>query len=165
MQGKGGMKKKIKDALGGSNEKKSAVEFPHRFVSLCINTCFFFGTVNFQKPRCVTYTLFLQIYCPVLFSGEWIVVCFQLKNMKQIGILCNNGGDKIKNFALDLGKKLNKVLGDCNYKTVSFDEKSLSFFPSCVQPNDSVFAAMYFLEHFIGVAGVLNKLTWDEKVW
>uniref|UniRef100_A0A0E0MQJ1 Ubiquitin-like protease family profile domain-containing protein n=1 Tax=Oryza rufipogon TaxID=4529 RepID=A0A0E0MQJ1_ORYRU len=30
-------------------------------------------------------------------------------------------------------------------------------------PNDSVFAAMYFLEHFIGVAGVLNKLTWDEK--
>ncbi|XP_066160227.1 uncharacterized protein [Oryza sativa Japonica Group] len=134
-KGKGGMKKKIKDALGGSNEKKSAVEFPHRF-----------------------------IYCPVLFSGEWIVVCFQLKNMKQIGILCNNGGDEIKNFALDLGKKLNKVLGDCNYKTVSFDEKSLSFFPSCVQPNDSVFAAMYFLEHFIGVAGVLNKLTWDEKM-
>ncbi|BAH93305.1 Os06g0122600 [Oryza sativa Japonica Group] len=61
-KGKGGMKKKIKDALGGSNEKKSAVEFPHRF------------------------------------------------------------------------------------------------------PNDSVFAAMYFLEHFIGVAGVLNKLTWDEKM-
>lgn len=164
MQGKGGMKKKIKDALGGSNEKKSAVEFPHRFVNLCINTCFFFELLISKNQDVLHTHCFCRYTALSYFSGEWIVVCFQLKNMKQIGILCNNGGDEIKNFALDLGKKLNKVLGDCNYKTVSFDEKSLSFFPSCVQPNDSVFAAMYFLEHFIGVAGVLNKLTWDEKV-
>jgi hypothetical protein len=130
---------------------------------------FFFGTVN-RLNQDVLHTCFLlQICCPVFHSGEWIVVCFHLKNECLIDVLCRKSVfNDVKKFCWSLGINLDNALEKCQYQRHGFSESTaLSHFGSPAQPNESMLAAIYFLDNFTGSPeAAINKMLWvPEKVW
>ena len=108
--------------------------------------------------------LFLQIYCQVFFSKEWIVVCFVLRKASyQIHVFCRKDSfGKVKDFCWSLGEKLNKIFERCGYKVVDFGAKLASTF-TAIELNDSAFESMFFIEKFkASEESNFLKLKWKE---
>jgi len=92
--------------------------------------------------------LFLQIYCPVFFSGEWIVACFMISTTNQIHICCHKGSfDEVKPFCLSLGGIVSKAVKKRGYQEEEFSSTKLAYTDSTIKANDSAFASMFFIEN------------------
>jgi hypothetical protein len=143
------LKEKIQGALPFLKRKKiraSTTKLLEDTIVSIASILFLFLELLISLYKC----LFLQIYFPVFFSKEWIVVCFVFSPMKnQIHVYChNNSFEEVMKFSLTMGEILKKALKEHISMEVTFSQDRVARARSTIKVNDSVVASMYFLENF-----------------
>ena len=75
---------------------------------------------------------------------------------------CDDDFENIRSFGLSLGEKINIALQKCGYENqrIGFGSKPdnrVSIVPYSVEPNETIFACMGFLEAFDGATKEVKK--------